>query len=314
MNFLAYLFALLKSVIYGTTYLFTGNLTETVDVLDILALRFLLSMLIFWLLKVTRVCKIRVGLRQLFTKNEHTPYLKNLILTALFEPVLYMFFETVGIAQTTPMLTAILLTLGPIFSCTVGWFVSRERTGIGKMSLLLVGMVGAVYIAVNSKSADGKSTAIGILCIVISMLCGSLFYAFSGKASRHFTPMEITYTSCQLGAVAFNAVNVVRHLIAGDILHYFDPYFDWQNLLGFFVLGVLSTVVATAMNNYSRSRLEMSTLSAFGGVSTLVAVLVGVLFDDERLFYYHYIGFALILIRMIGVSILSIRADKKEKP
>ena len=47
MNFLAYLFALLKSVIYGTTYLFTGNLTETVDVLDVLALRFLLSMLVF---------------------------------------------------------------------------------------------------------------------------------------------------------------------------------------------------------------------------------------------------------------------------
>lgn len=313
MNFLAYLFALIKSIIYGTTYLFTGNLTETVDVLDVLALRFLFSLVTFWLLKVTGVCKIRVGLREFFVQNEHTPYLKNLILTALFEPVLYMFFETAGISQTSPMLTAILMTLGPIFSCTIGWLVARERTAPGKMLLLLVGMVGAIYIAVHSNSADGKSTVVGVICIMISMLCGSLFYAFSGKASRHFTPMEITYTSCQLGAIAFNAVNVVRHLIRGDILHYFDPYFDWENMIGFFVLGVLSTIVATAMNNYSRSRLQMSTLSAFGGVSTLVAVLVGVFFDGETLYYYHYIGFALILIRMIGVSAISIRTDKKGK-
>ena len=125
--------------------------------------------------------------------------------------------------------------------------------------------------------------------------------------------MEITYASCQLGAIAFNVVNVVRHLIRGDIQHYFDPYLKWDNLIGFFVLGVVSTIVATAMNNYSRSRLQMSTLAAFGGVSTLVAVLIGVFISGETLYYYHYIGFALILIRMVGVSAMSIYSDKKAK-
>ena len=50
MNFLAYLFALLKCVIYGSTIFFTTKLTAQVDVLDLLALRFLLSFVVLWAL------------------------------------------------------------------------------------------------------------------------------------------------------------------------------------------------------------------------------------------------------------------------
>ena len=46
MLFLAYLFAVLKSTIYGLSIFFTKSLTENVDVIDILALRFLLSFVV----------------------------------------------------------------------------------------------------------------------------------------------------------------------------------------------------------------------------------------------------------------------------
>ena len=125
----------------------------------------------------------------------------------------------------------------------------------------------------------------------------------------HFKPMEISYVACGVGTVVFNAVNIVRHIINGSILHYFDPFFNIDNLIGFLVLGVVSSIVAGAMTNYALSRLRLSITSAFGGVSTLVTVLIGVLFNGEVLYYYHYIGFALIAARLIGVSVISIRED-----
>ena len=64
------------------------------DVLDLLSLRFLLSLLALWLFKSVKLVKINIGGRDIFTKNERTPHIKNLLLTALFEPVLYMLFET----------------------------------------------------------------------------------------------------------------------------------------------------------------------------------------------------------------------------
>ena len=65
------------------------------------------------------------------------------------------------------------------------------------------------------------------------------------------------------------------------------------------------------MNNFSMSKLQASTVAAFSGVSTIVTILVGVVFLDEKLYYFHYIGFVLILARMIGVSYIAIKKDKK---
>jgi drug/metabolite transporter (DMT)-like permease len=114
-----------------------------------------------------------------------------------------------------------------------------------------------------------------------------------------------------LGAVAFNAVNIVRHLVKGDILEYFTPYFDLDNMIGFVFLAVISTIVATGMNNFALKYMQVSTMSAFGGVSTMVTVAAGVLFANETLYVFHIIGLSLIVVRMVGVSAIAIRKEKK---
>jgi drug/metabolite transporter (DMT)-like permease len=113
-----------------------------------------------------------------------------------------------------------------------------------------------------------------------------------------------------LGAAVFNAANICRHLAVGDIAYYFAPYCNLENMVGFVFLAIVSTIIATSMNNYAMSKIQLSTASAFGGVSTLVTVLIG-LACGEKLFSFHLIGFSLILIRMIGVSYISIRNSKK---
>ena len=63
MTALAYLFTFFKNAIYGTTNFFTKGLNSNeIDAIEILALRFLLSFVILWLLKVTRLVKINVGI------------------------------------------------------------------------------------------------------------------------------------------------------------------------------------------------------------------------------------------------------------
>ena len=119
------------------------------------------------------------------------------------------------------------------------------------------------------------------------------------------------YISCLLGAVTFNTANTVRHLFRGDILHYFDPLLTPQNLIGFLVLGIVSTILATAMNNYAIARVPMSTVAAFGGVSTIVTVLVGIVFGGESIQPYHLVGLPFIVARMVGVSAITIQRDRQ---
>lgn len=312
MTILAYLFAVLKNAVYGTTVFFTSELTASVDVLDVLALRFLMSAVVFWLLKMTRVCKIRVGVGDFFHKGERRSALKVVLLTALFEPVLYMLFETLGVSMSSNITAGVILSLSAVTSCIFEMIFLKEDSTLMQKIFLGLGIFGAVYIAVNTDTASGEDSLLGILFLVLTVVSGSLFSVFSRKSSRSFGAMEVTYVSCMLGALVFNAVNIVRHLVVGDILHYFDPYFDWNNLLGFAFLAILSTIVATGMNNFALGRMQSSTMAAFSGISTFITIGVGMAFGGETLETYHIVGLVFILARMIGVSYIAIKRDRQK--
>lgn len=313
MNLLAYLFLLLKSIIYGSTPFFTGKLYENCDVLDILALRFLLSLAAMWLLKTLKIIKVGVGIRTFVKKDSRPQNLHYLLLAGLFEPVLYMFFETMGIAMTTSVTTAVILSLMPIGSCILEWFLFKTHPTPLQGIFLGCGIFGAIYIAVNTSVAGGQNSLLGIVFLILAVLSGNFFFAFSKKSSGQYSAFEITYISCMLGAVAFNAANVIRHVFAGDLSGYFAPYLVPENLLSFFVLGIASTILATAMNNYAISKVPMSTASAFSGVSTIVTVVAGVCFGGERIQIYHLIGLPFIFARMVGVSAITILRDRRKQ-
>ncbi len=312
MNLLAYIFLLIKGIIYGSTPYFTGELSQSCDIFDLLALRFLLSLCTMWLLKSFKILKIEVGIKNFVKKESRLPNLKYLLLAGLFEPVLYMFFEAIGISMTSSITTAVILSLSPISSCILEWFIFKTHPTPMQGVFLGCGIFGAIYIAVNTSADGGKSSLLGIFFLILTVLSGNLFCAFSKKSSSKYTTFDVTYISCMIGAIAFNTINIVRHIFLGDIIHYFDPILVPENLIGFIVLGIGSTIIATLMNNYAISKVQMSTLSAFGGISTIVTVFIGVVFGGESIQIYHLIGFPFILARMIGVSAIAIRKDRKK--
>jgi drug/metabolite transporter (DMT)-like permease len=308
--FLALVFTFLKNVIYGASVFFTGGLSASVDVLDILALRFLMSFLVLFILKQTKVLKIEVGIQDVFQSTNRHKYIKHLVAAAIFEPVLYMLFETLGISMTTGITAGVILSLAPISSCICEEIILKEKSTLMQKVFLALGIVGVIYIAANTSTTNGKDAPIGILFVILAVISGSLFLVFSRKSSSHFSAFEITYISSALGTIVFNFINIARHIAQGNILHYFDPYFDLQNMIGFVFLSVLSTIVATSMNNYALSKIQVSTSSAFSGVSTLVTIIIGVVVSSEKLYPYHIIGLSLIVLRMIGVSYIGLKRQK----
>jgi drug/metabolite transporter (DMT)-like permease len=260
-----------------------------------------------------RILKINVGIKDIIGRNERSKHVKSLFLAALFEPVLYMLFETLGIAMTSGITAGVILSLLPVTCCICESLILKEKTTLLQKIFLALGIIGVAYIAVHTSTGDGKDSVIGILFLLLAIISGAFFMVFSRKSSSAFKPMEITYFSCMLGAAAFNGVNIVRHLIKGDILEYFTPYFDLDNMVGFVFLAVISTIVATGMNNFALKYMQVSTMSAFGGLSTMVTIAVGVIFAHEKLYTFHIIGLTLIVIRMVGVSVIAIRKEKNKR-
>ena len=311
MDFIIYSFAILKNVIYGSSIFFTSRLTDNVDVLDVLALRFLMSFAAMLILKLTRLVKVDISIKDIMRPGKRQSVMLSLILTALFEPVLYMTFETLGISMTTNITASVILSLLPV-TCAISEFIFLgERVTWKKGLFLAVGMAGVIYIAVNTHSEGGKDTLAGIIFVLLAVIVGALYMTFSRKTSAGFNAMDITYFSSFMGMVVFNTVNVIRHIICGDLDSYFVPYMSLENMTGFVFLAIISTIAATGMNNFALARMQVTTMSAFSGLGTFVAIAIGVLFNNERLYMYHIIGIGLILIRVIGIICLTAGKNKK---
>jgi len=310
MNFIVYSFAVLKSVIYGLSVFFTGKLTSSVDVLDVLALRFILSFSVLWLLKILKILKIEIGIKDFFKTGDKSKGVRDIFIASLFQPCLYMFFETLGISMTTGITAGVILALTPITSCICEMIFLKEKTTFIQKVLLIIGIIGVIYIAVNTNSSEGKDTFAGIMFMVFAVVSGSLCCTFTRKSSKDFSATEITYVASVLGMIVFNAVNIVRHLIDGNISGYFLPYFDIHNMIGFIFLGILASIIAAEMNAFALSRMQISTMASFIGVSTLTTIAVGAIFNDEKIYPFHIIGLILIAVGMIGVSYIQIKKDK----
>lgn len=313
MNLIVFICCLVRNIIYGSSVLFTGKLTDTVNVFDVLALRFLMSFIVLWLLKSTKLLNIKVGIKELLGKgqeNDRKTYIKTVILSAVFEPVLYMFFETIGISMTTNIMAGTILALAPIFSCISENLILGEKSSLSKKIFLCIGIVGVLYITVNTNTLDGQNSVMGIMFMLLAVISGCIYSAFSRKSSAVFAPIEVTYVSCMLGTVVFNLVNVIRHVLMGDLTNYFSPYFNIGNMIGFVFLSVFSTIIATITGNYTLKKITVSSYAAFGGISTLVTVILGVMFNGETIYAYHIIGFALIFTRIIGVVIIDKKSNR----
>ena len=121
----------------------------------------LLSFLVLWMLKVTRVVKINVGFRKIVRNRVDPKLVRALFSAALFEPVLYMLFETAGIAQTTNVTAAVVLSLAPIASCVIEAIVLREKNSPLQKLFLGLGIAGVMFIAVNTDTKNGTGQSDG---------------------------------------------------------------------------------------------------------------------------------------------------------
>ncbi len=300
-NLSVYLLLVVRSVIYGSTYLFTGRLLHNMDVLDLLSLRFLLSSLMFILFVVVGILKVDLRGKDL----------RLLAVASLFEPVLSFVFETLGVAGTNSMTAGLLSAFSPAVVIVLETILLRERTTKMQKLMVLVSIVGVVLISVVGGTDSGANTIGGVAAMMLCLLSSGLFLICSRHSSKKFTAVEITFFTTLMGGGIFNTVNVGRHLFKGDIVSYFAPLKDPSNLLGLLFLGGMASLVGAIINNFGLARLQASRVVALNGISPMTSVVLGVLINHEAFRWYHAVGGVLVLAGATGINLL---AQKKIKP
>jgi drug/metabolite transporter (DMT)-like permease len=289
---LPYLAALISSMIFGLSFLFTKRALGVASPISIVAFRFLVAFLVMTVLIIFKIIKV----------NYKNKPLGLIVLLSLFEPVIYFIFETYGLQRIASSLGGLMISLIPIAVTILGIYFLNEKPTIKQTIFIIASVIGVAIIGVMNSSGDTGSSPFGMLLILGAVMSAAFFRIISRKISKHFNAFEITYFMMLSGAVSFNGLSIIMHLVNKDINSYFEPLSSLTFLTSVIYLGIVSSIIAYFLINYSLAKLQASKATVFANISTIVSILAGVIFLNESFHIYHVIGSALILIGVWGTS------------
>lgn len=298
-NLSPYISATTTSIIFGLSFLFSKKALNVASPFTLLSFRFLTAFLVMAILVLLKIIKIDY-------KNKP---IKKLFFLALMQPVIYFIFETYGIKFSSSSIAGIMIALIPVIVTIMASYFLKEKPSRTQLFFIVISVSGVAYIAFKNSADSSGSSMLGIILLVVTVMAAGAFNIMSRKLSCSFTPMEITYFMMGLGAIAFNIFSLCEHIYWGTLNQYLLPFVHKDFIVSILYLGILSSVIAFLLVNFTLSKIEASKSAVFSNLSTIVSIVAGVVILNEKFKYYHIIGSIMILIGVWGTTYFGMKKN-----
>ncbi|QUH28105.1 DMT family transporter [Vallitalea guaymasensis] len=299
-RYLPYLAGTGMALIFGFSFLFTKEALSEIDPFHLLAFRFGIAVILLTIMRIAKVIRVEYK-----GKAIH-----KLIAIGLTQPVAYFICEIFGIKLTNSSEAGMMIALIPIVVTILAVIFLKEFPS--RIQIIFVGLsvIGAIFIIVM-KSSEIGSNIMGILLLLLAVLFGSIFNVLSRKFSTDFRPVEMTYTMMWIGAITFNGIAIIQHLMKGEISNYFVPLMNVKVVIAVLYLGILSSVIAFFLINYTLAKIEASRAAVFANLSSVTSIIAGVLIRNEPFYWYQIVGAVMILSGVWGTNYFGSKRNRK---
>ncbi len=284
-----YLSGVVYASIFGFSFLITKNSLGMMEVLQLLGIRFGLAAIVFEVLRLTKVVKIKLSGRML----------KDILLVAIFQPVLYFIFEIYGVRNSETGEAGLMIGMIPVFVALVSWIFLKERLNQKQIGFMILSLAGVTLIGiVQLNSSAGATKPIGYLLLAGAVISAAFYNLLSRKSS--YKPVEITYIMMMTGAVVFNILGLGDSIVRG--YDYFLPLLNPAVMISMIYLGVLSSIIAFFCVNFTLSRIPAVQGSLFANLVTVISIVAGVAFLGESFTIFKAVGSVLIVAGVAGTN------------
>ena len=276
--------------IFGLSYLFSNEALDVVgDPIILLSIRFTITFVALNVLVLTGVLKL-----QLKGKNLLPP-----ILLGIIQPVLYFVMENYGLMYTSTAFTGMVSSISPIFSAILGAVMLREMPTGRQWLFICISIAGVMMVSLGAN--EGENTLFGCLCLLGAYFSGAFYSILVRKLSKTFTSFELTYIMFVVGFVFFAGFVFVKY--GGETPEILLNAVSNGKFIGSALyLGVLASVCAYMLVNYSLKHLSVARSTIFTSFSTVVSVVSGVVIRGDNFSLLSGVAFALMLVGVWGVN------------
>ncbi|MDD7363397.1 MAG: DMT family transporter [Firmicutes bacterium] len=271
--------------LYGLSYMFTKQATESASELALLGWRFLIAAVAMSILVFSGAIKVNLKGKDI----------KPLLMVALFSPCIYYIGETIGISYTTSSESGVFLACIPVASLIASTLILKKKPTPYQIAGILITLAGVVM-TVLAVGASSSLSGIGYAFLFLAVASYALYGVFVDKAND-FTGLEITYVMLLAGAVLFIVLALAEAAASGNARALMMlPFEKGTFLIAIVYQGIGCSVIAFFLSNIAIAKIGVNKTSSFIGVSTVVSIISGALVLGETFTVYQIFGAVVIII------------------
>lgn len=275
-------YATLSSASFGFSPLFSlGLLAAGMSNFDVLSYRWLIAGIV---LMIYAACK-KKSLR-LSSFDEAWKIILLSLLRAITSITLLIGYANIssGISSTINFMYPVIVAL-----CMMIFF-GEKRTWVDFVAI--IGSFFGVYLLASGDSiiVEGGNTVLGLVCSLISAFSFAAYYIVMKQVKADkIEVVKFTTWIMMLSAFYF----IVCAFIFEGRLNLASGWNNWLNILG---LGLWATMVSNITGVKAIRRIGPTLTSILGALQPLTAVILGVFFLGEHLYFRSVIGITCILL------------------
>ena len=292
-----YLAGIGYAVIFGFSFLFTKAALGNLAPFEVLFFRFALASTAMGLILAFGLVK-----SNLKEKVASRRGLRDLAITCLCQPLLYFTAETFGVRESSSSVAGVMIGAIPAGVAVVSFWMLKERLSLRQAVSLAASIFGVALIALASGgSAQGSGSMKGFLFLLGAVASATLYNIYSRRTSRWFTPFETTFAMMLTGTLVFGIAALAGGAASGTLTGLPERALaSWQGIV---YLGLLSSVVAFFLMNFTLSRMLASQSVVFTSLTSIVAMAAGVLIRGESFGLLQALGSAAIILGVWGTNL-----------
>lgn len=291
---LGYLAALGYAAIIGFSFIFVKGIMNHADVIDVLAMRFLLAFLP--LAAAYPVMKKEC--------NYTPPRMKKLAILGIFYPFLFFGAQTVALGISSSVEVGAVQATAPVFTLILAGIVLKEKTnGLQKLSVIVC-VSGVMYIMLMKFIKNAAPDFRGIGVAFIGTIAFSIYTILNKKIKKDYSNYEMLLFITGESALILTILSLAKNISRGTMGNYAAALSSGEFVIGLIYLGILSTLISGFLINFALSNIDASKMIVFNNLGTVIQILAGVIILKETLYPSHIIGSILIILGILGVNLL----------
>jgi len=208
-----------------------------------------------------------------------------------------------GLALSTPINSAVLITLSPIFVVGLSAILIKEKITFQKGIGIAVGFIGAVTLILFGVEVrqDAPNIPLGNLLFIVNAVTYGIYLILVKKLIEKYHPFTVMKWLFLIGTIICAPITLPEYL-----------EIKWNSLpvntLGGILFVILCTTFLTYLFNiYALTKLKASTVSSFVYLQPLIGIIFAILAGKDQITILKIVATLLI---MFGVYL----ASKKPKP